>query len=141
MTWIRTHIWIICGLAFGATLSGFIVSAALMIHYDNFETYNWLSSLAWLVASAVSLATGVIVNRVSPSQKPVTELKTGLAAWLEPGVQVSAAKTALQRVRECREIAAQYRRNADTNDMQASKAIAEMEAELTAAKALMEVPK
>ena len=131
MAWIRKHSLIVAGVALGGTLTGGIVSAAQMSHYDNYSTANWLVVLAWFGASAATCIAGLRVAASPAEAIPQAE---------SVAVESPPAKTALERVRALREWSIASRQQADDVDAIALKAIAAMEAELIAAKALMEVP-
>lgn len=109
-----------------------LASYLQMVHYDNYETANWVAVLSWFGACVAAL----VVSRVS---KPVTVPPTSVPVPLPVHPALSAGQGTLDKVRTLRDHAIAARKSAADLDSEAVKAIAAMEAELQAAKALMEV--
>ncbi|MES2789979.1 MAG: hypothetical protein V4719_10170 [Planctomycetota bacterium] len=127
MQWLKSHLKAVLLTVAVVLCGGGAVSAQQMVSYDNFEPRNWAAVLAWLVPG-IGAAVAGFKNR-------------GLSAdGSNPTADLSGRAT-LSQVRTYREQADVAKRSAEALNVSAVKAIAALEAELAAAKALMEEPK
>jgi len=145
MDWIKKHLTAILLTIAAIFLAGSVASYYQMAHYNNYETANWLIVLTWLTLGLTFAAAGIlncVIRPVFPMHPKAPDLRSITEVYIDSKIKATpASKSPLQRVREHREIAVQYRRNAEALDEQAEKVISEMEAELIAAKSLREVAK
>lgn len=127
MEWVRSHIpACLFSLAVPFGFAG-VINYQQMSHYNNFDTTNWLITLGWFVAAIVSVVAGGVASAWN----------SGAASFL-PANSKTRLPASVAQVRELRTRAASYRVQADGCDAEAGKIVAAMEAELTAAKALVE---
>lgn len=119
MNWIRAHfgsislaVAALCGIGSG-------VGYGQMVYYNNYEAANWITVAAWFLGGAVALVCFVVGSSSFPRLASVS------------------AQGTLSRVRQLREQAIASRKSADASDAAAAKAIAELDAELEASRAIM----
>ncbi len=132
MSWIRAHITaILLALSVPLAFVG-VLSYQQMGTYNNYDTTNWLITLGWFGAAGVLAISGGATQAWMPLG--------GNGDGVSPSIPVvkTTAQASVAQIRELRNRAGSYRVHADGCDAEATKIIAAMEAELTAAKALVE---